>query len=92
MIRGQDAYHVIHPIEYFENYSKSSPGAVRLPLGLVISCSLPSSSVLTSTCFSAVAKKDSELATQIKSCYDMDSIEAIKQVDFRSVFALRATD
>ena len=67
IILGQDVYHAIRPIEYFETESKSSPIAVRLPLGWVLSGPLPSSSGLFSTCFKAVAKQDSELASQIKS-------------------------
>ena len=91
MILGQDAYHAIRPIEYFETESKSSPVAVRLPLGWVLSGPLPYSSGLVSTCFKAVAKQDSELATQIKSWYDMESYGAVKQVDPRSASDHRAT-
>ena len=59
MILGQDAYHAIRPIEYFETDSKSSPLAVRLPLGWVISSPLRSSPGLISTCFNIVAKQNS---------------------------------
>ena len=67
MILGQDAYHAMRPIEYFETESKFSPVAVRLPLGWVLSGPLPSLSGLISICFKAVAKQDSKLASQIKS-------------------------
>ena len=73
MILGQDAYHAIRPLEYFETDSKSSPVAVRLPLGWVLSGPMPSASGLISTSFKAVVEHDSELATQIKSWYDMES-------------------
>ena len=92
MMLGQDAYHAIRPIKYFETESKSSTVAVRLPLGWVLSGPLPSSSGLISTCFKAVAKQDSELASQKKSWYDMESYGAVKQVDPRSASGHRATE
>ena len=92
MILGQDAYHAIRPIKYFETESKPSTVAVRLPLGWVLSGPLPSSSGLISTCFKAVAKQDSELASQIKSWYDMESYGAVNQVDPRSASDHRATE
>ena len=64
MILGHDAYHAIRQIQYFETESKSSPVAVRLPLGWVLRGPLQSSSGLISTCFNAVAKQDSESASQ----------------------------
>ena len=92
MILGQDAYHAILPIKYFETKSKPSPVAVRLPLGWVLSGPLPSSSGLISICFKAVAKQDSELTSQIKSWYDMESYGAVNQVDRRSASDHRATE
>ena len=92
MILGQVDYPAIRPIEYFKIDSKSSPLAVRLQLGWVISSPLPSSSGLIFTCFNAVAKQNSELSTQIKSLYDMESFGAVKQVDPRSAFNLRAIE
>ena len=92
MILGQDAYHAIRPLEYFEIDSKSSPVAVRLPLGWVLSGPMPSASGLISTNFKAVVEHDSELATQIKSWYDMESYGAVKQVDPRSASDRRAVE
>ena len=37
MILGQDVYHAIRPLEYFAADEKSSPFAVRLPIGWVLS-------------------------------------------------------
>ena len=61
--------------------SKSSPVAVRLPLGWVLGGPMPSASGLISTSFKAVVEHDSELATRIKSWFDMESYGAVKQVD-----------
>ena len=76
----------------FETDSKSSPVAVRLPLGWVLSGPIPSASGLISTSFKSVVEHDSELATQIKSCSDMESYGAVKQVDPRSVSDRRAVE
>ena len=92
MILGQDAYHAIRPIEYFETESKSSPVAVCLPLGWILSGPLPSSSGVISTYSKAVAKQDSEFGSQRKSWYDMELYGAVKQVDPRSASDHRATE
>ena len=84
MILGQDVYHAIRLLEYFSADEKSSPFAVRLPIGWVLSGPLPSSSSLVSTCFKANVEQDYELACQVKSWYDMESCGAYKQVDPRS--------
>ena len=67
MILGQVVYHAIRPIEYFAADAKSSPFAVRLPIGWVLTGPLPSSSGLDSTCFKANVEQDFELASQVKS-------------------------
>ena len=43
MILGQDVFHSIRPLEYFDSDRKNAPVAVRLPLGWVLSGPLPSS-------------------------------------------------
>ena len=73
MILGQDVYHAICLLEYFSANEKRSPVAVRLPIGWVLSGSLPSSSCLTSTCFKVNIEHDNELASQVKSWYDIES-------------------
>ena len=93
MIFGQEMYHAIHPLEYFETDSKSSAVAVRLPLlGLVLSSPMPSASGLISACFKAVVEHDSELAKQINSWYDMESNGAVKQVDPHSASDRRTVE
>ena len=90
MILGQDVYHAIRPLQYFAADEKSSPFAVRLPIGWVLSGPLPSSSSLVSTCFKANMEQDFEFASQVKSWYDMESYGALKQVDPRSASDARA--
>ena len=95
MILGQDVFHSIRPLEYFDFDRKNAPVAVRLPLGWVLSGPLPSSSGLYSTCFKAVASNkelDSELADQLRSWYDIESYGAYKQVDSRSAADARALE
>ena len=92
MIPGQDVYHAIRPLEYFAADEKYSPFAVRLPIGWVLSGPLPSSSGLVSTCFKANMEQDFELASQVKSWYDMESYGALKQVDPRSSSDARAQE
>ena len=91
MILGQDVFHSIRPLEYFEADRKNTPIAVRLPLGWVLSGPLPSTSGLVSTCFKAVtqSESDSKLADQLRSWYEMESFAAMKQVDPRSALCCR---
>ena len=67
MILGQDVFHAIRPLEYFDTDRKDTPIAVRLPLGWVLSGPLPSTSGLFSTCFKAVSRseEDAKLADQL---------------------------
>ena len=90
MILGQDVYHAIRPLEFFSANEKSSPVAVRLPIGWVLSDPLTSSSCLTSTCFKVNIEHDNELASQVRSWYDIESFGANKQVDSRSAADVRA--
>ena len=85
MILGQDVFHSIRPLEYFESDRKNTPIAVRLPLGWFLSGPLPSTTGLVSTCFKAVTQSEanSKLADQLRSWYEMESFAAMKQVDPR---------
>ena len=93
MILGQDVFHSIRPLEYFESDRKNTPIAVRLPLGWVLSGPLPSTTGLGSTCFKAVTQSetDSKLADQLRSWYEMESFAAMKQIDPRSADDARAS-
>ena len=92
MILGQDVFHAIRPLEYFETDQKDTPIAVRLPLGWVLSGPLPSTSGLFSICFKSVteSEEDSKLADQLRSWYDIESYGAYKKVDPRSAADARA--
>ena len=94
MILGQDVFHSIRPLAYFESDRQNTPIAVRLPLGWVLSGPLPSASGLFSTCFKAVtnSEQDSVLVEQIRSWYDIESYGAYKQVDCRSAADARAVE
>ena len=92
MMLGQDVYHAIRPLEYFAANEKCSPFAVRLPIGWVLSGPLPLSSGFVSTFFKAIMEQEFELASQVKSWYDMESHGALKQVDPRSASDERAHD
>ena len=89
MTLGQDVYHAIRPLENFSN-EKRSPVAVGLPIGWVLCGTLPSSSCSSSTCIKVHIEHDNELASQIKSWYDIESFRTCKQVDTRSAAYARA--
>ena len=93
MILGQDVIPSIRPLEYFESDQKNSPIAVRISLGWVLSGPLLSTSGLVSTCFKAVTRSesDSQLADQLCSWYEMESVAAKKKVDPRSAADARAS-
>ena len=86
MILGQDVFHSIRPLEYFESDRNKSPIAVRLPWDWVLSGPLPSTSGLGSTCFEAViqSQSDSQWADELRCWYEMGSLAAKKQFDLRS--------
>ena len=92
MILGQDVYHAIRPLEYFAADEKCSPYAVRLPIGGVLSGPLPLSSGLVSTCFKENMEHDFELASQVKSRYNIASYGALKRVDPQPAGDARAFD
>ena len=94
MILGQDVFHSIRPLEYFESDLKDTPIAVRIPLGWVLSGPLPSTSGLVSTCFKTFVtqnESDSKLADQLRSWYELESFAARKQVDLRTASDARAS-
>ena len=66
LILGQDGFHCIRLLEYFETDRRNTPIVVRLPLGWVLSGPLPWTSSLISTCFKTVTQRatDAKLATK----------------------------
>ena len=88
---GQDSFHAIRPEEYFKSEAdpNTSPVAVRLPIGWVLSSPMPTSTGFLSTCFKCNTV-DTELACQIKRWYERESYGACKQGDSRSAEDKRA--
>ena len=70
VIIGQDYTHAVRPTEFIMGDDKNSPCSVRLPIGWVISGTLPPSVVSSSSCFNCVVE-DSSLTDQIKSWYEL---------------------
>ena len=56
VIIGRDYYHAVRPIEFILGDDKNSPCSVRLPIGWVISGSLPPSVNSTSSCLMCVVE------------------------------------
>ena len=73
VILGQNMFHSIHPLEYFETDRKHTPIASRFPLAWVLSGPLPSTSSLFSTVFKVSTHReiDSKLADQNRSWHDI---------------------
>ena len=92
MILGQDVYHAIRPIEYFESASKCAPVAVRLPIGWVFSGPLSSSSSFVSPCFKTIVEPEQDLVEQLRTWYELESYGAKKEVDPRSSADRRAVE
>ena len=90
MILGQDVYHAIRPIEYFESESKCAPVAVRLPIGWVLSGPLPSSSNFVLSCSKAIIEPEQDLVEQLRTWYELESYGAMTEVDPRSSADRRA--
>ena len=94
MILGQEVFHSIRLLEYFESDRKDTPIAVRIPLGWVLCGPLPSTSGLVSTCFKTVVTRnesDSKLADHLRSWNELESFAAMKQVDLRTASDARAS-
>ena len=91
LIIGQDSFHAIRPEEYFKSEAdpNTSPVAVRLPIGWVLSGPMPTSTGFLSTCFKCNTD-DTELACQIKRWFEIESYGAYKQVNSRSAEDKRA--
>ena len=92
MILGQDVYHAIRPIEYFESESKCAPVAVRLPIACVLKGPLPSSSNFVSSCFKAIIEPEQDLVEQLRTWYEVESYGAMKEVNPRSSADRRAVE
>jgi hypothetical protein len=80
VLLGQDAFHLIRPLEYKSSNDKS-PWAVRLPLGWTLSGPLPSQ--LAEDCvstFYARCTEDTQLVEQVRHWWDIESYASRCQV------------
>ena len=83
MILGQDVFHAIKPLEYFQGRNQNTPVAVRMPIGWVLSGPLPSPIGVRATTFKCNVE-DVALADQVKKWYELESYGTFKQADPRS--------
>ena len=89
MILGQDVFHAIKPLEYFQGRNRNTPVAVRMPIGWVLSGPLPSPIGVRATTFKCNVE-DVALADQVKKWYELESYGTFKQADPRSSADKRA--
>ena len=89
MILGQDVFHAIKPLEYFQGRNQNTPVAVRRPIGWVLSGPLPSPIGVRATTFKCNVE-DVALADQVKKWYELESYGTFKQADPRSSADKRA--
>ena len=83
MILGQDVFHAIKPLEYFQGRNQNTPVAVCMPIGWVLSGPLPSTKGVRATTFKCNVE-DVALADQVKKWYELESYGTFKQADTRS--------
>ena len=83
MILGQDVFHAIKPLEYFQGRNQNTPVAVRMPIGWVLSGPLPSPIGVRANTFKCNVE-DVALADQVKKWYELESYGTFKQADPRS--------
>ena len=89
VILGQDAYHLIKPLEYKSGY-RNEPWAVKTSLGWTVSGALPKAETncLGETCNISVSSDP--LADQIKKWWDMETYASVCDVSGRSKEEKRA--
>ena len=83
MILGQDVFHAIKPLEYFQGRNQNTIVAVRMPIGWVLSGPLPSPIGVRATTFKCNVEEVA-LADQVKNWYKLESYGTFKQADPRS--------
>ena len=89
MMLGQDVFHAIKLLEYFQEGNQNTLVAVRMPIGWVLSGPLPSPIGVRPTTFKCNLE-DVALADQVKKWYDLESYGTFKQADPRSSADKRA--
>ena len=83
MIIGQDVFHAIKPLEYFQGRNQNTPVADRMSIGWVLSGPLPSPIGVRVTTFKCNVE-DVALADQVKKWYELEAYGTFKQADPRS--------
>ena len=89
MIFGQDVFHAIKHLEYFQGRNQNTPVAVRMPIGWVLSGPLPSPCGVRATTFRCNVE-DVAIIDQLKKWYELESSGTFKQADPRSSVDKRA--
>ena len=79
IILGQDAYHLIRPLEY-KSREKSQPCAVKTALGWTVSGYLPKkeTSCLSVSCNLSIALD--ALSEQMKKCWDKETSSSVSNI------------
>ena len=89
MILGQDVFHAIKPLEYFQGRNQNTPVAVRMRIGWVFSGPLPSTLGVRATTFKCNVD-DAAFADQVKKLYELEPYGKFEQDDPRSSADKRA--
>ena len=82
MMLEQDVFHAIKLLETIKGGNQKTAVAVRMPIGWVLSGSLPSPNGVLSTTFK-FKDKDVALADQVKKWYELESYGTFKPADHR---------
>ena len=83
MILGQDVFHAIKPLEYFQGGNQNTSVAIRMLTGCILSGPLPSPFGVRVTIFKCKFE-DVALAYQVRKWYELESYGTFEQTDPRS--------
>ena len=83
MILGQDVFHAIKPLEYFQGGNQNTSVAVRMLIGCILSGPLPSPFGVRVTIFKC-KNENVALADQVRKWYELESYGTFEQADPRS--------
>ena len=79
MILGQDVFHAIKPLEYFQEGIQKTPVAVRMPIGCILSGPLPSKLGVRANTFKCNVE-DVALADQVKIWCELESYGTLNKL------------
>ena len=83
MMLGQDVFHAIKLLENIKGGNQKTHVAVRMPIGWVLSGSIPSPNGVRATTFK-FKLEDVALADQVNKWYELEPYGTFKQADPRS--------